>query len=134
MSDGEGGSDGVGGCPAPRRSHSAGPHGKRATSGLSSSTPKSRAISSVSARPIGVEGVMINGDAAVDGAISGDDSLQRSMPTMQPGIGTGGTRTPGSITGSIGVSTGDEMQVGVIRVSHPFEIETLFSVVRTTLE
>ena len=116
MSDGEGGSDGVGGCPAPRRSHSAGPHGKRATSGLSSSTPKSRAISSVSARPMGVEGVMINGEAAVDCAISGDDSLQRSMPTMQPGVGTGGTRTPGSITGSIGVSTGDEMQVGVIRL------------------
>ena len=75
---------------------------------------------------MGVGGVMINGEAAVDGAISGDDSLQRSMPTMPPGVGTGGTRTPGSITGSIGVSTGDEMQVGVIRFYHPFQNKTLF--------
>ena len=109
ISDGEGGSDGVGGSSAPRRSHSAGPHGHRVTSGMSSSTPKSRAISSASTRQSGGEERIING---VDGAMSGDDSLDRSMPTMIPGTGTGGTRTPGSATGSLGDSTGiDGIQV-----------------------
>ena len=109
ISDGEGGSDGIGGGSAPRRSHSAGPHGHRVTSGLSASTPKSRAISSASTRQSGGEDRIVNG---VDGAMSGDDSLNRSMPTMPPGTGTGGTRTPGSATGSLGDSTGiDGMQV-----------------------
>merc|ERR1712150_365301 len=83
LSDGEGGSDGVGGGSGPRRSHSAGPHAHRVTSGLSVATPKSRAISSASTRQTGV-----------DGAMSGDESINRSMPTGMPG--TGGTRTPGS--------------------------------------
>jgi len=103
ISDGEGGSDGVGGGSAPRRSHSAGPHGQRVTSGMSASTPKSRAISSASTRQSGGEERIING---VDGAMSGDESLNRSMPTGIPGTGTGGTRTPGSATGSLGDSTG----------------------------
>ena len=113
LSDGEGGSDGVGGGPAaPRRSHSAGPHGHRASSGAgpSSSTPKSRAVSSAS-RPMAVDGRIINGDGGAAVAISGDDSLNRSYPTMPPGTGTGGSRTPGSVTGSIGDSTVDGMQV-----------------------
>ena len=43
--------------------------------------------------------------------MSGDDSLNRSIPIMPPGVGTGGTRTPGSATGSFGDSTGDGLQV-----------------------
>ena len=35
--------------------------------------------------------------------MSGDESINRSMPTGMPG--TGGTRTPGSATGSLGDST-----------------------------
>merc|ERR1712038_492472 len=108
ISDGEGGSDGIGGGSGPQRSHSAGPHGHRVTSGLSASTPKSRAISSTSTRQSGGEDRIVNG---VDGAMSGDDSLNRSMPTMPPGTGTGGTRTPGSETGSLGDSTIEQIPV-----------------------
>ena len=44
--------------------------------------------------------------------MSGDESLNRSMPTGIPGTGTGGTRTPGSAAGSLGDSTGiDGIQV-----------------------
>ena len=79
---------------------------------MSASTPKSRAISSASTRQVGGQDRIING---VDGAMSGDESLNRSMPTgLPPGTGTGGTRTPGSVTGSIGDSTGiDGIQVRI---------------------
>jgi len=121
ISDGEGGSDGVGGGTAPRRSHSAGAHGHRVTSGLSSSTPKSRAISSASTRQSRGQDRIINGG---DGAMSGDESLNRSMPTgLPPGTGTGGTRTPGSVTGSIGDSTGiDGMQAAVAPNIYPLHL------------
>ena len=41
--------------------------------------------------------------------MSGDESINRSMPTGMPG--TGGTRTPGSATGSLGDSTVEGMAV-----------------------
>merc|ERR1719510_2913438 len=117
LSDGEGGSDGIGGGSGPRRSHSAGPHAHRVTSGLSVATPKSRAISSASTRQTGVDDKIVNG---VDGAMSGDESINRSMPTGMPG--TGGTRTPGSATGSLGDSTVEGMAVPVAANIYPLHL------------
>jgi len=117
LSDGEGGSDGVGGGSGPRRSHSAGPHAHRVTSGLSVATPKSRAISSASTRQTGVDDKIVNG---ADGAMSGDESINRSMPTGMPG--TGGTRTPGSATGSLGDSTVEGRAVPVAGNIYPLHL------------
>merc|ERR1712141_498433 len=91
--------------------------GHRVTSGLSVATPKSRAISSASTRQTGVDDKIVNG---VDGAMSGDESINRSMPTGMPG--TGGTRTPGSATGSLGDSTVEGMAVPVAGNIYPLHL------------